>query len=165
MAAILPSGETLVAASRTDFTVCSRSSSSPAVRLGQWVLMDEHDTEMVGEYRVLDLGHSLVGWSDPSPRTRLGDLVDEPPPLRFPDDHLPVDAADDGGVVNDRIVVVRPISVDPSLDLGLGAGPAKDGELSWAALGSSSKARRCRNSQASCRTSARNGRDLEICRA
>src|SRR5260370_13321056 len=67
------------------------------------------------------IGHPLVRWRNRSPRTGFGNLMDEPSPLRFPDDHLPVDAADDGGVVNDRVVVVGPISVDPSLDPGLGA--------------------------------------------
>src|SRR6267378_1308409 len=59
--------------------------------------------------RVLQaIGRSLVGRRNRPPRTHLGDLLQKPPPLRFPDDHLPVDATDDR-VIDHGIVIVRPI--------------------------------------------------------
>jgi hypothetical protein len=44
----------------------------------------------------------------------------EPPPLRFPEDHLPIDATDDR-VVDHGVIVVRPIARFPAFDAGLGA--------------------------------------------
>src|SRR6267154_1136984 len=66
------------------------------------------------------IGHPLIGRRDWPPRTCLRDLLYEPPPLRFPEDHLAVDATNDR-VIDHGIVIVRPIARFPALNAGLGA--------------------------------------------
>src|SRR5258708_31035972 len=66
------------------------------------------------------IGHSLIGRWDWPPRTCLRDLLQEPPPVRFPDDHLAIDATDDR-VVDHGVIVVASIARGPAFDAGLGA--------------------------------------------
>jgi hypothetical protein len=66
------------------------------------------------------IGHPLIGRRDRPPRTRLWDLLQEPPPLRFPDDHFPVDATNDR-LLDHGVIVVAPIAGGPSLRCGLGS--------------------------------------------
>src|SRR5260370_40603295 len=62
-----------------------------------------------------------LGWAAESAAPDLlGDLLQEPPPLRFPDDHLAIDAHNDR-VVDHSVIVVAPIARVPAFDAGLGA--------------------------------------------
>jgi hypothetical protein len=49
----------------------------------------------------------------------LGNALQEPPPLRFPENHLAIDATNDR-VIDDGIVVFTPNVRIPSFDAGLG---------------------------------------------
>src|SRR5258708_2570946 len=66
------------------------------------------------------IGQPLIWRRDWPPRTCLRDLLQEPPPLRFPDDHLAIDATDDR-VIDHGVIVVAPIARVPAFDAGLGA--------------------------------------------
>ena len=48
------------------------------------------------------------------------DALQEPPPLRFPEDHLAIDTTNDR-VVDHSVIVVAPIARVPAFDAGLGA--------------------------------------------
>src|SRR5712691_11785075 len=61
------------------------------------------------------VGHPLIWRRNWPPPTRLGDLLQEPAPLRFPDDHFPIDATYDY-VLDDGVVVVAPIARVPAFD-------------------------------------------------
>src|SRR5258708_5668140 len=69
---------------------------------------------------VQGVSHSLIWRRDWPPRTCLGDALQEPPPLRFPEDHLAIDATNDR-VIDHRVIVVAPIARVPALNAGLGA--------------------------------------------
>src|SRR5260370_7197109 len=58
------------------------------------------------------VGHPLIGRRNRPPRTCLRDLLQEPPPLRFPDDHLPVDTTAHR-LINHALVTLRPLSTLP----------------------------------------------------
>jgi len=62
-----------------------------------------------------------LGWAAESASPDLlGDLLQEPPPLRFPEDHLAIDTTNDR-VVDHSVIVVAPIARVPAFDAGLGA--------------------------------------------
>src|SRR5882762_11929799 len=69
---------------------------------------------------VQGVSHSLIWRRDWPPRTCLGDALQEPPLLRFPEDHLPIDAADHR-VFDHGVIVFAPIERFPAFDAGLGA--------------------------------------------
>src|SRR6266849_3245976 len=50
----------------------------------------------------------------------LGNALQEPPPLRFPENHLAIDATNDR-VLDHSVIVIAPIARVPAFDAGLGA--------------------------------------------
>src|SRR5712675_1125957 len=93
---------------------------------------------------VQGVSHSLIWRRDWPPRTCLGDLLQEPPPLRFPEDHLPIDAAYDR-VVDHGVIVVAPIARVPAFDAGLGARFSKEKPHASAKNGQGTKSRAARS--------------------
>ena len=119
-------------------TVASPARTRPATirRLKPWpyassssvapcgLLASSSKARRCSELRRRFRGADAIRNHDPSfrrnrpPRTCLRDLLYEPPPLRFPDDHLAIDATDDR-VLDHGVIVAGPIPRVPAFDAGL----------------------------------------------